>query len=59
MTPKIDSNFADVCKKVLKSERVQTAIKDTAQEEFNELQEETVSSRFGEFLFGENLFGEN
>ncbi len=40
MTRKIDSNFPDVCKKVLKCERVQKAIKDAAHEEFNELQEE-------------------
>jgi hypothetical protein len=40
MTRKIDSHFPDVCKKVLKCERVQKAIKDAAQEEFNEMQEE-------------------
>jgi len=40
MTRNIDSNFPDVYKKVLKCERVQGAIKEAAQEEFNELQEE-------------------
>lgn len=40
MTRKIDSNFPNVCKKVLNCERVRTAIKDAAEEEFNELQEE-------------------
>jgi hypothetical protein len=37
MTSKMDSNFPDVYKKVLKCERVEKAIKDPAQEEINEL----------------------
>lgn len=44
MTRKIDSNFPDVCRKVLKCERVQNAIKEAAEEEFNELQEEEAGT---------------
>lgn len=40
MSRKTDAHFPDVCKKVLRCERVQTAIKEAAKDEFQELQEE-------------------
>ena len=40
MSRKVDSNFPDVCRKVIKCDRVVAAIKEAADEEFNELQEE-------------------
>ena len=40
MSRRVDSNFPDVCRKVIKCNRVVAAIKQASDEEFNDLQEE-------------------
>ncbi|CAG2165628.1 unnamed protein product [Oppiella nova] len=42
MTRKVDANFPDVCSKVIRSERVRTAITEAAEDDFHELQDDAA-----------------
>ena len=44
MSREVDADYPDVCRQVIRSDRVKDAIRDAAEDEFNELQDDEAGT---------------